>query len=218
MPVLNPKTKKEFDWSKPFKPTQKALWHKKTEGGKPVTGSIRHIAHLDRLNNLARARYGREIVIIQPAYNTTVKASAGTHDYDMCVDLYIPGVSWWEMQRFFRKNGLGCWYRHPPLFGNHIHGFTLPVHVGKLLNDDFANRGYKVGKYVDGGWSTSGNEFTSAQLWDYCVNRSFGLADQHKKNSDKSWHPIDHGGVAATVFDLGAYVARRKRAQQKKVA
>jgi len=186
---------KAIDWTKPPKPNDKVRWSKKTTGGKAVTGSFRHICHLNRLNNLALRRYGREIEIIQSAYNTTVAASAGTHDYDATVDLYIPGVGWWEQQRFFRANGLGCWYRHPPLFGNHIHGFTLPVPEGKYRGDDFKMQGTKVGVYVPG------------QLEDY-YNHAFGLANQHRAGSDNSWFPKS---IEATVFDLDKYVARRAR-------
>ena len=151
------------------------------------------------MNNLALKKYGQEIVIIQSAYNTTVRASAGTHDYDAVVDLWIPGVGWWEQQRFFRANGLGCWYRHPPKFGNHIHGFTLPAPEGKYRGDDFAMQGTKVGIYVPG------------QLEDY-YKHAFGLAGMHTPGSDKSWFPKR---IENTVFDLNTYVARRAKLVRK---
>lgn len=184
---------KAINWLRPPKPNTIVMWSKKTTGGKVVKGTFRHICHLNRLNNLAIARYGVGIEIIQSAYNTTVAASAGTHDYDAVVDLYIPGVGWWEQQRFFRANGLGCWYRHPPKFGNHVHGFTLPVPEGNYRGDDFAMQGTKVGVYVPG------------QLEDY-YKHAFGLYGLHTPGSDKSWFPKN---IEATVFDLEKYVARR---------
>ena len=194
-----------INWTRPPKPTAMTRWSKLDSSDRIVRGSLRTIAHLNRLNNLALDRFDTELVVIQPPFNTTVPASAGTHDRDCCVDLYIPGVDWWLQQRFFRANGLGCWYRHAPLFGPHIHGFTLPPREGTLTSDDFKVAGFKVGFFVDGGFSTSGRMTTSSQIADY-YNHAFGLADQHEPGSDHSWFPPD---IAATIFDLDAYVATR---------
>lgn len=196
---------KPVNWKKPPKSTALVQWSRRTSGGKQVKGSFRTICHLDRLDALAQNKYGRGLVILQAPYNTTVAASAGTHDYDACVDLYIPGVGWWEQQRFLRANGLGCWYRHPPSFGHHIHGFTLPPREGKSISDDFAVHGFKVGVYVDGGHATRGRLVTSSQLADYYAH-AFGLSGLHAAGSDRSWFPKD---IEATVFNLEAYVARR---------
>lgn len=209
MVVINPRTGKEFDWSTNPKPTTMAKWSRKTIHGKVVKGSIRHIAHLDQLNNSSKYKFGKSIEIIQSAWNTTIEASAGTHDKDMTVDLYIPGVSWWTQQAFFRARGLGCWYRPTSSkWSNHIHGFTLPEGSGDV-SDDWANRNFKVGIYVDGGWSTEGKLVTSSQIKDYYYE-AFGLSGQHKPGSDKSWFPDDK---KATVFDLNAYIAKRKKYQ-----
>ncbi|MGH8837008.1 MAG: hypothetical protein ACRDWG_18730 [Actinomycetes bacterium] len=171
--------------------TTRVRWSKRDRDGDLVTGSLRTICHLNRLNNLAIKKFDTEIVIIQPPYNTGVEASKGTHDFDCCVDLHIPEVNWWTQQRFFRANGLGCWYRFPPTFGHHIHGITLPKPEGTSHLDDFAT---KVGWYVP------------TQLKDY-YNHAFGLKDQHERNSDDSWFPSD---IDATVFDLGAYIRTRQ--------
>lgn len=199
----------KIDWKKPPPANKRVKWTKKDTGGDPITGSLRTICHLNRLNNLSIAKYGTGIQVIQPPYNTTVPASAGTHDYDACVDLYIPGQSWWGMQRFLRANGLGCWYRHKPAFGNHIHGFTLPPWDADSKGDrsrDFVNGGFKVGKYVDGGWSTAGKKFTSSQTDDYYAH-AYGLAGEHKPGSDKTWFPPD---IRKTIFNLDGYIARRQ--------
>jgi hypothetical protein len=182
---------RRIDWDDPPNSTKIVRWSKRDTSGRVVKGSLRTICHLNRLNNLALNRHGVEIEIIQPPYNTTVAASAGTHDFDCCVDLYFPGLAWYTQQRFFRANGLGCWYRHPPLFGNHIHGFTLPKPEGESHLDDFAT---PVGTFVPG------------QLDDY-YRHAFGLKNQHDSNLDHSWFPSD---INATVFDLGAYIRRRQ--------
>lgn len=214
MPVINLATGREFDWVDHRPPAyKKARWHRKSMYGKTVYGSVRHIAHLDRLNNLAVSHFGQPVVVIQGAYSTVVAASAGTHDLDACADVHIPGVPWWTQQMFFRKYGFGSWYRQQSSkWSNHIHGFTLPPHSGTGWSNDFAEGNFKVGKYVDGGWSTQGRLVTSSQIDDY-IKRAFGLSGQHVANSDKSWHPGKDkpGGVQATIFNLNAYIERRKK-------
>jgi hypothetical protein len=199
----------KIDWDDPPRATTKVMWSKRTTSGKKITGSFRTICWLNRLNNLAYDKWDHGIEVIQPPYNVGVVASAGTHDLDACVDLYIPGVSWWAMQRFVRANGGGGWYRHPPLFGNHIHVFCLPPQEGQLRADDWAVAGFRVGKYVDGGYSTSGRQITSAQITDY-YNHAFGLSGQHTPNSDHSWFPAS---IKDTIFDLKTYVAKRAKKQ-----
>lgn len=194
-----------IDFDHPPAATAIVKWTKRDTKDRKVKGSLRHVCHLNRLNTLAQRKYDTEIEIIQPAFNLGVPGSRGTHDHDMTVDLHIPKVGWWEQQRFFRANGLGCWYRHPPQFGNHIHGFTLPPREGTSVGDDFAVAGFKVGTFVDGGWSTEGKLVTSSQIADY-YHHAFGLKDQHAANSDTSWFPSN---IRDTIFDLGAYLRAR---------
>jgi hypothetical protein len=199
---------RQVNWAKPPKPTAMCIWSKRTTGGKIVKGSFRSIAWLDRANRIAWRRFGVGLEVIQSAFNVTVKASAGTHDLDACFDIYIPGVDWWTQQRFFRSLGFGCWYRHPPLFGNHIHGFVLPPAEGFYRNDDFRLSGIKVGVYVDGGWSQYGHLVASSQIEDY-YDEAFGLSEQHTPGTDNSWFPPDKD---ATIFDLERYCKTRARA------
>lgn len=184
---------KPINWKRPPKPNTMCSWTKRTASGQAIRGSFRTLCHLNRLNNLALRQFGSELVVIQPPWNTGVAASAGTHDLDAVWDLFIPGVDWWVQQRFFRANGFACWYRHPPLFTKHIHGFTLPPREGKSVKDDFAVHGFRVGAFVPG------------QLEDY-YRHSFGLANQHNRGSDQSWFPKR---IEATIFDLDRYVAQR---------
>lgn len=200
-------TGREINWSKPPKPnTIVRFLHR----GRTYKCSFRAACHMARLNALAVAKYGTEIVVIQGPYNTTVAASAGTHDYDATWDIHIPGVDWYEQQRFLRANGFGCWVRRPPAFGWHIHGFTLPPREGVSISDDFRVFGFKVGKYVDGGWSLYGRSVASSQVGDYYDERS-GLSGHAR---DTTWFPENK---AATIFDLDAFVARRvKNAERAK--
>ena len=204
--VRGPKGGK-INWRKPPKPNAMCTWSKKDKYGRTIKGSFRTLCHLNRLNNLALAKFGKEITVIQPDWNTGVAASKGTHDYDSVFDVWINGVDPWVQQKFFRANGFWCWVRKPPLFGWHIHGGTLPPREGRSISDDYKVHGFKVGIYVDGGYSTRGGLVTSSQLADY-YNHAFGLSDQHTAGSDRSWYPKN---IEATIFDLNAYVARRAK-------
>lgn len=195
------------DWSKEQDPRRMVKWDRKDSSGREVKGSLRTIAHLDRTNERAKKRFGTNIVVIQPPFNTTVRASAGTHDFDCCIDVYIPGVDWWTQQRFFRSNGWGGWFRYPPKFGYHLHIFSLPEREGVSISDDFKVHGFKVGKYVDGGYSTYGYELTTSQVLDY-YNHAFGLSGMHVAGSDKSWFPKN---IEATIFPFKRYAAWQKR-------
>lgn len=193
-------------WRKPPDPAKIVKWSKKDTVGREIRGSFRTICHLNRLNNLAINKFGRGIEVIQRDWNTTVAASAGTHDFDSTFDVLIPGVGWWAAQRFLRANGFACWYRPatPGLWGNHIHGFTLPPRRKALVSDDFRQDGNKVGIYVDGGYSTEGRVVTSSQIADYYNHRSGLRGHAH----DSSWFPRD---IRTTIFNLDEYVQRRAR-------
>lgn len=196
-----------INWRRPPKANEMVMWTKRTTGGKVIKGTFRTICAMDRINRLVYRRWGVGLQIIQSAWNTTVRASAGTHDYDACFDVWIPGVDPWVAQRFLRRLGFGCWVRKPPLFGWHIHGFVLPVREGQSVSDDWAMAGVRVGVYVDGGYSTRGRLVTSSQIQDYYIH-AFGLSGMHAAGSDRSWFPKD---IGATVFDLNKYKANRLR-------
>jgi hypothetical protein len=202
---------KPINWNNPPDPNKLVLWTKKTTGGKQIKGTFRTICAMDRINRLVYRRFGVGLSIIQSCYNTTVAASAGTHDFDACFDVWINGVDPWVAQRFLRRLGFGCWVRKPPLFGWHIHGFVLPVREGNTVSDDWKVRGFKVGIYVDGGYSTRGRLVTSSQIADY-YNHAFGLSGMHTAHSDKTWYPRD---IGATVFNLKHYVDNRVKEKKR---
>jgi hypothetical protein len=195
----------KIDWKNPPKPNQICSL---VIDGRKVKAGFRTLCHMNRLDYRATKQFGVGITVFQTPFSTSCAASVGTHDYDDVWDLWIHGVSAWDQQRYFRKSGFACWYRHAPLFSNHIHGFTLPPNYGGPVADDFKQAGIKVGKYVDGGFSTQGSLVTSSQIVDY-YSRAFGLSGKHGKGSDTSWFPQD---IRATIFDLGGYVKQRAAA------
>lgn len=194
MTVLNLRSGNEVRWQNQQNPTRRVRWEHDSMYGHPVEGSLRTIAHLDWMSARAEKVFGQRIVVIQPPFNTGVAASAGTHDFDACIDWYIPGVGWYKAQRFGRVHGDGCWYRKPPLFPNHIHGFTLPPHR-KFRT--------KVGIYVDGGLSQFGRLVTSSQLTDYYEHKSGLVGHTH----DPSWFPKN---IDATIFDLSLFLQNKR--------
>lgn len=144
------------------KPTDVVVWGQ-TMSGKPARMGARTAAHLDvTIARLERQHPGCTLHLIQSAYNTGVGASAGTHDKDGVLDVWIEGMGWWEQQAFLRACGWAAWYRFPPAFGRHIHMISLgcPGPVG---------------------------EFVPGQVRDYYAHRT-GLAGHA---SDPSWHPAD---------------------------
>lgn len=199
-------TGKPINWAKPPKATDKVMWSKRTLSGKAVVGSLRTIAHLDHLNTLALKKFGIGIDVFQGPYNTDVEASKGTHDFDACLDVRITGVPWAAQQAFLRANGAGAYYRTPAQgFTPHIHYFTLPPREGVSVSDDYRVHGFKVGKYVDGGYSTFGRVVASSQIEDYYSHRTALSGHAH----DPSWFPPN---IDATIFDLPAYISRQRKA------
>lgn len=146
-------------------PIDKIYWGKTIYGKKAYMGR-RTGAHLDATIAKLKSVYpNAKLHIIQSAYNTGVKASAGTHDKDACLDVYIEGLDWWTAQAFLRKCGWAAWYRYPPKFGRHIHMISLGYGAAP------------VGYLVPG------------QVEDYYHHRT-GLVGHA---ADPSWHPVDIG-------------------------
>lgn len=194
---------KAINWAKPPKANAKVMWSKRDIYGRAVVGSLRTIAHLDHLDTLAVKKFGVGIEVMQGPFNTGVAASEGTHDYDACLDVRIPGVDWLTQQSFFRANGAAAYYRKPPAFTVHIHYFCLPPREGDYVNDDYRTSGFKVGRLVDGGWSLFGRTVASSQIEDYYAHRT-ALAGHAV---DPTWFPPN---IEVTIFDLNAYIVRQR--------
>ncbi len=149
--------------------------------GDVIYGGLRTLAHFEQTSARAKVKFGHEIEVLQGAYNTDVSASAGTHDFDVMLDCFIPGVDWWAQQRFIRWQGWFGWYRYPPKFGRHLH-------MGSL--------GYgraRVGIYVPG------------QLRDYLAHPpKDGLAGE---TLDTTPRPSN---LAAVTFDYNKWVREQE--------
>ena len=150
-------------------------YRKPTIWGRSFHCSRRTAAWLDFLQDMLPERC--DLRIIQGCYNTTVSASAGTHDYDAVLDVYVTGLDWYEMQRVIRMWGGAAWWRTPS------QGFTHHIH--------FVVLGYRtrVGIYVPG------------QVQDYYNHRS-GLAGH---GPDPSWHPSPQFVFDYTRYINGDY-------------
>jgi len=139
-------------------PDRKVKWSKLSIYSHTVYGSLRSIAHLDDTSKKSDKHFGHEVEIIQGAYNTTIAASAGTHDYDACYDVFIPMQDWSESQRFLRSQGWAAWWRYPPIMTNHIHmvslGYTTRVgtYVPGQVSDYYAHRDGMAGHAPDNTW------------------------------------------------------------------
>lgn len=148
-----------------------------TIGGKTFRAGRRTAAHLEwTIERLAKVHPGARLVILQTCYHTGVSASAGTHDKDGVLDVWIEGLPPLTAQRFLRRHGWAAWYRTPipGLWGPHIHMVSLGVdedHVGFLV---------------------------PGQIEDYYHHRT-GLKGHA---ADNSWHPPD---IDSTIFDYRTY-------------
>lgn len=155
--------------------------------------------------------------IVQTCYHTGVAASAGTHDCDCVLDVWIYGgvlgADPWKAQKVLRRLGWAAWFRHTGTWAAksawHIHMISLPtglpanptaLDVGKA----YAALGIKVGEYIDGGFTTTGRVVATSQVVDY-FNRAEGLAGEHVQNDDPSWHPAD---INQTVFHRSSWFNR----------
>lgn len=176
--------------------------------GKTIKCSEWTAGHLRyTLNELEQKFPNAKLVIIQPSYNSTIRASAGTHDWDGVLDVRIEGIPWSTAQAFLRGRGWAAWWRHTgtwaPQAAWHIHMATIPPGLSGRptalqVGQAYARLGIKVGRYIDGGYTTSSPHqvTTTSQIRDYFAH-TFGLAGQHTVGADKSWFPSD---IASTIY------------------
>lgn len=148
--------------------------------------SKRTSAHLDWTKQQLAKKAEKDgkayrLIIIQGCFNTGVSASAGTHDYDSCLDVKIEGMTWAAAQKFLRSCGWAAWWRKPSQgpWSDHIHMASLPKYMLQFVA--------RVGVYVPG------------QVQAYYAKKS-GLASGA---ADPTWHPKD---IRATIFQYRAYI------------
>lgn len=176
-----------------------------TFGGKTFRCTQRTANHLRSTRWRLRLRYPlARLVVIQGCYNSSISASAGTHDYDSVLDVKIlrmPGRTaarrWLKAQAFLRTHGWAAWWRHTgtwaPQANWHIHMADippgLPTHPSAAqVGAAYRRIGTKVGKYIDGGVTTHGSVVATSQIVDY-YNHALGLAGQHNSGADSTWYP-----------------------------
>ena len=143
------------------------MWGRTVYGGTARMGR-RTAAHIDwTTERLAKEHPGARLRIIQSCYNTTVAASAGTHDKDGCLDVQIDGMDWYDAQHYLPGHGWAAWYRYPPTFSpSHIHMISLGcpgpvgIYVPGQIDDYYHHRTGLVGHYSDNSWHPSNIDST----------------------------------------------------------
>lgn len=125
-------------------PRETIRWQRKNDiWGDPIFGSRATVAQLEDTDQRCLAQFGVGFEVMQGCFNTDVALSAGTHDFDRCVDGFIPRVDWLVAQRFLRGPCRWfCWYRKPPTFSSHIHAcasHTYDTRVGEFVPGQMAD-------------------------------------------------------------------------------
>jgi hypothetical protein len=93
-----------------------------TYGGRTVNRRTRTM--LKRAQGLCSR--SSEFVLTQGSYNTSVAASAGTHDGGGAVDISVQGLAVNAVLRALRQAGFAAWYRSPGEgFSPHIHAVAI---------------------------------------------------------------------------------------------
>lgn len=177
-----------------------------TFGGKTFQCTTRTRDHLHWTAARLKKRWGPQasIRIIQGSYHHG-PLSAGTHDFDAVVDVRIVGIPgltkksrWMRAQTFLRYSGWAAWWRHTGTWANeadwHIHMASIPTGIPDesptptMVGAAYRRLGIKVGKYIDGGLTSTGKTSTTSQIDDYYAH-ALGLAGQHRAGSDPTPHP-----------------------------
>lgn len=164
-----------------------------TWNGATFTAGERTWAHLFMTQRWIDEHYPRYyIYVVQGAYNTGVKLSAGTHDGDGTIDALIidreTGERLWRVgQRILRRLGWAAWWRNS---GAWERPTAWHFHMNSLGT---AESGCPVGVFIPG------------QNRDYlAVPPRNGLAGHDR---DRTWHPSN---IEDTVFDFRAWLTREK--------
>jgi len=165
----------------------KIIWHNQPNMyGRYFKCSKRTSAHLDWTKKQLAKKAEKDkkayrLIIIQGCFNTGVSASAGTHDYDSCLDVKIEGMTWAAAQRFLRSCGWAAFWRKPSQgpWSDHVHMASLPKFMLQFVA--------RVGIWVPG------------QIRDY-YNHLNGLSSHAP---DNTWHPKN---IKETIFQYRAYI------------
>lgn len=123
----------------------------KTPAGHSVFGSRYLAYHWARTYRRFKEQFpDAEVYILQGAYNKGVPQSAGTHDWDGVLDVWVTGVDWRDAERFFREEDWIGWWRHTGSWARsskfHIHMISAhtPNRKGSLIPSQLAS--YAAGR------------------------------------------------------------------------
>lgn len=91
-----------------------------------VDGKTLNKRTADMLNR-AEQRLGYGLYILQGSYNSSVGASAGTHDGGGAIDVSVSGVNIDRVVLVLRQVGFAAWYRptRPGVWNQHIHAIAI---------------------------------------------------------------------------------------------
>lgn len=177
--------------------------------------------HLEwTISELQRIHPGDRLEISQTCYHTGYRPSAGTHDFDGVFDVRIVGMTWDAAQAFLRAKGWAAWHRTPQQgFADHIHMATIPPGLSgrpsaAQVGAAYAKLGIKVGKYIDGGLTSTGRTAYTSQVVDYFAH-AFGLSGGHVPGSDRSWFPDD---IAASAYRPSRSVPKISTSDRRKIS
>jgi hypothetical protein len=155
-----------------------------TFGGMTSQASRRGFAHLwEFQRRISITKPGAWFRMIQPAFNTDVPASAGTHDKFDVWDYEIVGWdNWYTESKLARMVGLADWVRNPTQgdFGWHHHAIS---------------RGLPEDMYGD---------LVPAQLFDY-TRHALALSGRHDPGGDPQCRD---GHTIEPIFNYQAWKAR----------
>jgi hypothetical protein len=117
----------------------------RTPGGTALFASRYTRYHWDRTVRAFRKEFPHaQIAILQGAYHRGYEPSAGTHDEDGVLDIWVNGVGWREAEQFIRRQGWYGWWRHTGSWAAshswHIHMITphTPNRMGSLIPSQIA--------------------------------------------------------------------------------
>lgn len=118
----------------------------RTPGGTALRCSRYTRYHWDKTLRAFRKKFPHaQIAILQGSYHVGFKPSAGTHDRDAVLDVWVSGVSWRDAEQFFRSQGWYGWWRHTGSWAAehswHIHMISphTPNATGSLIPSQIAS-------------------------------------------------------------------------------
>lgn len=196
----------------------------RTPGGKSLYGSRWTRYHWDKtMRALAREFPAARVYILQGAYNKGFAPSAGTHDYDGVLDVWVTGISWRDAEQFFRRQGWAAWWRHTGSWAAtskfHIHMISIgcPNRMGSLIASQLAAfKAHRLGlaRSVDG--PDPAPHPARVDYFDYTAWLRQLEEDRmnHVQKADRALEPVIKG-LDEAIRELRQVEVRRTRVRAK---